>query len=669
MKKRTSKRSSSKRGDAASRPAPEPAAPVESAPERGALLVATTALSAALAIASSFFPATRLWGINHLAFLPPAIRLVLIALLALSFVPAVARACYRGALAASDGLAASRKSPGALVAFAAFAIFSISIFYSCRSATLLLGDGQLITQSFEAAEEGHKEVIMRSAHAIMTEETIAPGATLLYYGAIKVMAPFKRPPLTSMRILNCVLGGLFVFVFLLAASSRVLSRDSRVWLVILGLFSSSLLLFYGYIENYTAPLLFLVIYVIMAFRAIHRLSSPWLALIPLACAIYSHVHCILFIPSFVYLLLWLRARNRRATILRLWTPLFMAIAVVGVLSVTFYIPIRRFYVPLGFDNAKYALFSPTHLVDVMNEVLILLPILPTVLALGWIGRRAERAGGRDPIRDPRALKDPGAWFSHPAEWQFAGTVLFPCVLYIVLFHPEIGMARDWDLFAMTSTAIVPLAILSLNRYLRTTGAGLSTVAAFATPALVTVMITGSSWVAVNASLPRTVDRFQRILTYDKTHAPYAWENLAILQHDRGELKASIASLEKAVAISHNPRQIVRLAVYTEEDGRINDAIDMLDKVLEKRPDFSKARFRLVLFLEKTEQWDRLLTVSRDGVKYSPGDAVYRFTYGESLLRLGRTDEALTVFRECRNLDLPDTVKQFIESALAQAGSH
>lgn len=648
-------------------PAADRAEEIVSAPSGGGhvgLIVGATAAVAALVAVSAFLPDLRLWGINHAAFLPEPARIALIALIALSFVPPVARALYRTAMAGAERVGALQRRPGAMVALATVAIASTAVFYSFHSATNLLGDGQLIVQSFEAAEEGHDQVIMRSADAIVSEEVIAPGATLLYYGAIKSLKPFKRTTVDSMRILNCVLGGLFVFFTLLASSSRAIANDSRVWLVILALFSSSMMLFFGYIENYTAPLFFLLLYVIAAFRALHRMGSPWLAAVPLLCAVYSHVQCVLFVPSFVYLMLWTKVRGRRDLLLRRWMPVFAAATVLGVAGATLYEPIRRFYVPLGFSDAEYALFSPGHLMDVGNEILLLLPIVPTILAMAWAARRAERNRGAA-RSDARALKDPSAWFSHPAEWQFAVTILIPCALYLVLFHPEIGMARDWDLFSMATTALVPLVLLVHNRYTRATGTTPDATARFAAPALVIVMVLGVSWVAVNASTGRTVDRFQRILTYDQTHASYAWENLAILQHDSGQLKEAIQSMERAVDVSRNPRQIVRLAVYIEEDGRVDEAIAILEEVLARRPEFSKARFRLVMFLEKTGQWERMLPVARDGIQHSPGDAIYHFFYGESLLRAGQTEDALQIFRACQTMDLPQTAKQYIASTLAK----
>ncbi|MDH5271418.1 MAG: hypothetical protein OEY32_16000, partial [Candidatus Krumholzibacteria bacterium] len=151
------------------------------------LLVGITAATALVVAVAAFLPAVRLWGINHLAFLPLPFRIASLSLIALAFLPPVARGLYQGGATALERAAGLRTRPGAMVALVAIAVASTVVFYSFRSATNLLGDGQLIAQSFEAAEEGHDQVIMRSARAIVTEEGIAPGATLLYYGAIKTL--------------------------------------------------------------------------------------------------------------------------------------------------------------------------------------------------------------------------------------------------------------------------------------------------------------------------------------------------------------------------------------------------------------------------------------------------------------------------------------------------
>jgi tetratricopeptide (TPR) repeat protein len=174
---------------------------------------------------------------------------------------------------------------------------------------------------------------------------------------------------------------------------------------------------------------------------------------------------------------------------------------------------------------------------------------------------------------------------------------------------------------------------------------------------------GVAWVGVNNSMSRTIDRFQRILAYDKAHAAYAWENLAILEHDRGNLDDAIRTMEIAIDHGNNPRHSVRLAVYLEEAGRIDEAIPILEKVLERRPDFARARYRLALFTEKKGDWTRMLDIAREGVRYHPEESFYRFLYGESLLRAGRVDEGIAMFESCRQMDLPPGARQRLEQVL------
>jgi hypothetical protein len=463
-------------------------------------------------------------------------------------------------------------------------------------------------------------------------------------------------------VVNCLLGGVFVFLLLWVARSKVIDAEARVWLVILATFSCSLMLFFGYIENYTTPYLFAAVYVVTAFRALHRRWPLWLPIVPLVLATYSHVHSILLMPSYVYLLIWMRMRNRRGMLLHYWMPVFSVAAVVVIVACSSVEGMKKFFVPFGFK--ENALLAPRHFADVANELLMLLPIAPVVATMGWLGRRLERAGGRDPMHEKAATKDPASWFSHPAEWQLVGTILVGCGLYVFFFRPEIGMARDWDLFTLATVGLVPLSLLALNRYVRVTGLTTDTTAFFAVPALALVVVTGVAWVGVNASVDRTIDRFQHILAYDKAHAAYAWENLAILEHDRGNLEASIRTIQIAIANGNNPRHSVRLAVYLEEAGRIDEAIAVCEKVLVRRPDFDKARYRLSVFLEKKNDWAKMLEVSREGVRYHPDESFYRFLYGESLIRAGRIEEGVEVFRACRNMNLPAVAKQRVEQVLA-----
>ena len=429
-----------------------------------------------------------------------------------------------------------------------------------------------------------------------------------------------------------------------------------MWLVTLAFFSCSMVLFFGYIENYTAPYLFAAIYVVSAFAALHRRVRLWLPLIPLAMACYAHIHSILLIPSYFYLVVWMRARSRRVSFMRLWLPIFSAATIVVIVSCSSVEGMKKFFVPFGVKGNT--LLAPRHFADVANEIAMLLPIFPVVAMLGWLGRRL------DPTREKGAAKDPSNLLAHAVEWQFTATILVGCAMYLFFFRPEIGMARDWDLFTMATVGLVPLTLLALNRYVRATGLAIDATARFAIPSLALVAVMGVAWVGLNTSTDRTIERFQRILAYDKAHAAYAWENLAILEHNRGNLQKAIDTMNTALANGNNPRHSVRLAVYMEEAGQIDAAIEVLEKVLARRPDFVKARYRLVLFLEKKNDWNKMLLVSREGMEQHPDEAFYRFLYGESLIRANRVEEGVAVFMTVRDMKLPAAARQRVDQVLA-----
>jgi hypothetical protein len=84
-------------------------------------------------------------------------------------------------------------------------------------------------------------------------------------------------------------------------------------------------------------------------------------------------------------------------------------------------------VPLRSDET-YTLFSLTHLLNLVNEHLLVAPIVLPLLGLVVVGYR-RRVPWRDPVVVALAL-------------AAAGLLLFSATLY-----PDLSAAMDWDLFA------------------------------------------------------------------------------------------------------------------------------------------------------------------------------------------------------------------------------
>jgi Tfp pilus assembly protein PilF len=617
-------------------------------------LVLSLAAVFALITAASFLPRAQLWGINHLAFYPLPARIAALALVAVAFVPPIARRLYAELLTLSKTL--KNGGRGVDIALTVIAVASVVMFMGLKVSTNLLGDGQLIAQSYDAAWEGNDSVIMRSTKAIVTEERIAPGATLLYYGTAKaVTAAFDKGPVWGIRLFTCMLGAFFVYILLSLLRGGPFSPEIRLWLMMLALFSVTMQLFFGYVENYAPLVFFGFLYVLAGFLVLHDRGKTWVAVLLLVVSIYMHIQAVLFAPSLVYLIAWRTARKRKAAVERYAGPVltFVTVAVAFVAGFTQF---GGYYLPLRGNEQSYGLFSSLHFIDIFNEIVMLMPILPMLAVMAWMTRSMPAGGAarRGKSRD----KSPGstAWFTMTAEWQFVILILVPCFVYLFLFKPEIGMARDWDLFTMTSLGLVPLALLVLNRFLRATRMQ-SAAASFTSPALAIYVMLAISWIGINASPARSTARFERILEYDRTHAPYAYENLAIFYYESGRLDKATEMIEIACEISHNPRQYVRLAMYYNEQGRGEDAMELMRRTLEKHPDYGKARFYLVSLLEKRKLFDELLEVSRTGTKNHPEEAIYWFYLGEVSLRKGNVEEGLAAHKKCLTLNPPAKARE------------
>ena len=68
------------------------------------VLLALSVASVTLVGVASFLPEARLWGINHLAYFPLPLRVALLSLVVICFVPPFARILLEGFLSVSDAL-------------------------------------------------------------------------------------------------------------------------------------------------------------------------------------------------------------------------------------------------------------------------------------------------------------------------------------------------------------------------------------------------------------------------------------------------------------------------------------------------------------------------------------------------------------------------------------
>jgi tetratricopeptide (TPR) repeat protein len=122
-------------------------------------------------------------------------------------------------------------------------------------------------------------------------------------------------------------------------------------------------------------------------------------------------------------------------------------------------------------------------------------------------------------------------------------------------------------------------------------------------------------------------------------------------------------MERATGVSHNPRQYTRLAMFLDEKGRAQEALQLMRDVVAKHPAYDKSRFYFVTQLERLHMWDELLAVSRDGTRYHPQEPAYWFYVGEVSVSKGDIKEGLLAYRKCLTLNPPVVVQTRIRDQL------
>jgi len=257
------------------------------------------------------------------------------------------------------------------------------------------------------------------------------------------------------------------FIFVLCHLADALGRNLTEKLLTFGLVASlgTMQLFFGYVESYTFICLGILATLWLARRCLRgETDVVWPAAV-LALTHAFHPSTLVLQPSLWFLgwTLWRQGKVRGTeAVLRVLLPSLavglglLALMEAGGHGLEAFLGQdfpgggdRRWLVPLLRTTTRwehYTLFSGAHLLDVVNEQLLTAPVvLPTLLLVAALARRRLQ------------WDDPTLRFLLLA----AGGYLF----LTLVWNPDYGGRRDWDLFAPASLPLTVLAAYLLPRAL------------------------------------------------------------------------------------------------------------------------------------------------------------------------------------------------------------
>jgi Tfp pilus assembly protein PilF len=590
----------------------------------GKIILIGCALLILIHLAASFFPHLRLWGINQLGYFSMQFRLGITAVGLLILIPRINGMLADVLASVFARVALGFKKVNKYLIFSGFSLLGLIFFWLLRSRTPLLGDGYL-----RAGE-------LKMGLLLSVTEPLDFYLHLLIYRLLGLGG------YTTYALLSCIAGAIGVFLILLLCD--VWGRDGKEKVLIFSILATmgSIQLFFGYVESYSFMFVALLTYVLFGLRYLKGMSSfLWPSLFFLL-AVSFHLTALFVLPSLVYLAFSTLPPTAKAKTSRV--KFANAVVLVCIISLIWGgLHLLKTYAleelsssfliyPFGGGESFYSFFSPAHILDFLNHLLL---VSPVSLVL-WIMLFILFSRGMD-------FKENTARFL---------TWIMVCSLGLaLLFDPKLGYARDWDLFACTGLGITFLGLyLALNvfRKDKTMELNRMTLALVAT-SLVLVL----PWIGVNASPERSIERFEDLLRIDHHRAAHGYETLACYFRDKGEHEKTIELWKKAIAINPIPRYYAILGNAYLRLKRYDEAIEALEQSIRMsphRPGIQYSYRSLGICLVEKGRLNEAVAQLEKAISLDPGSADFQYVMGNILGRGGRYQEAVPYFERALQLE-------------------
>ncbi|MCK4224367.1 MAG: tetratricopeptide repeat protein [candidate division Zixibacteria bacterium] len=440
---------------------------------------------------SSFLPTQRLWGVNHLSYYPLWFRALVIFLGVLAFIPLVNQSLQgflkKSVIPAFSFLVEKRKYLGYSIIILLFTLF----FYLFRTRTHFLGDGATLIS-----------YINSGTLSVKWTQPLAYRIYLSAYDSLNKLFHFDGTVVYA--LISCLCGIVFVFFALRLADLLGKTASTKLFVFLALTFMGGTQLFLGYAEHYPLFYCGILIYLFFSIKCLKGETKLFLPLLFFLILLPMHFFSLYLFPSAIFLFLFVGAEGKTKPtfkIKKIWivSPvliLIFASLIIYFLKYGWYSLVHL--VPLfkgRYSAPNHTLFSPPHLLDFLNQQLLVSPI-GFLLFLIFLILRPKSRDSKDKI------------------FQFLLVVSISQLFFNFVLDPGLGAARDWDLFASVGLGYTVLSLyvfgkMSPNPRISYLKLGLTII----------VFISTLPWMGINASADLSVRRFRNLLNLDPRKSP------------------------------------------------------------------------------------------------------------------------------------------------------
>ncbi len=405
--------------------------------------------------------------------------------------------------------------------------FSFLSFYFLSSSTHFLGDGYLRIRNLEggrffAAQEPLDTFIHQIIYQLLKE-------------------PFGFTTENTYRIISIFCGLISIIYILKFIELLKIDSIKKGLTLLIYLTLSTNYLFFGYVESYSIFVMLLILYSYYGYRFINENRFFNVVMILLYLLIITHVLGLLIIPSYIYLNL-ISLKKQKISKLIYLNSLGLLIIFLFFMLISYYtgdeiinkllnMSSQSIFLPIFSNQLSYGIFSLYHIIDILNEFLLVFPFgLSFVIFFKEIDKEKYN--------------------------YFYLAMLIPFLLFILFVKPNLGFARDWDLFSIYG---IPLFFLSILIILK------SNILAnrFFYPLIIVCLIHTISFIILNSNDLTSVKRMESLVTtnyWDNKSKALLYDELAHYYKNKGNFyKAEIYSND-AYKYEKNPRYLYRNAM-------------------------------------------------------------------------------------------------------------
>jgi len=576
-----------------------------------------------LMVAGTWLPPTWLWGLNHGAWLSWPARLGL---------PALALLLVWSVLGRRFGDWLTRWPAGRLldhrpVAFGLVPVLGAVVFWLLRDRTNMLGDGQTLAVMVEGDNLFHGFDFMTYHLLALIYQTTGRGGEP---AAIQVFA-----------VASCLSGAAYLGVAAWSVRRLADSPPAKILLYSLLIFFSPLQLFFGYMEVY-APLT-VALLIFLTYFMLYQENRSGLVSVAVAwsCALFLHLNALFLAPLLVVAVLRPPAGKQAPLSRRILTvilPVLVVLVLAGVIYTMSGYDLARFQTDFGHIgrgsgiltslNGQDGLLTWRHLKDVLNLLLLLIPI-PLVLLIA--GRK---------IQPEKRRADP------MGRLLLAGSIWLVALLCLV--HMKLGAVRDWDLFAPH------MSLLVLAGWYQMTGGRKGTSPShILVGRLVTVAVAlAVPWFALNSSPERSLARLEAV---SADQAPYRQgllhEQLAYHHEVAGNRDEVIRHYRRSGEVCPgNPRFHAIYGTYMLNLGYVGEAVAAYDRAVAADSTYVYGLKMAVLARVLNKDYAPALPLARRLARLGAEDAEAAAAHGMAAEQSGHRQEAITAYRRAAGLD-------------------